>query len=272
MQKLWRLARGFGGLAVVVALMMAVTFLPPDTSLDEVRAKRALSACVPTYYPPLVTGDPERPGIDIEILRGVADHIGVDLLLSRSDAMGRDFNPRNWAINRARCQVLAGGVVDTALTRSFLDTGPPYVETGWALISPGPPGEIAGEDIGALTLVSGLDRIGLSSYLRSKDVAVRVLRNETAFVENIASGAVDGGVTEALLAAWLATKNDWQVSWLPDGLARPRLVLGLWKGDVTLKREVVAAFRKMEKDGALADILGRYGVATLLKDRDVLGF
>ena len=35
------------------------------------------------------------------------------LVLSENRAMGRDFNPRNWGLNRAQCQVIAGGVVDS---------------------------------------------------------------------------------------------------------------------------------------------------------------
>jgi polar amino acid transport system substrate-binding protein/cystine transport system substrate-binding protein/membrane-bound lytic murein transglycosylase F len=257
------LVRDIGGIVVVIGLMLLVTFLPPDTSLSEVEANDAIRACVPTTYPPLVNDNPDRPGIDIEILRAVADYIGVKLLLSPNDAMGRDFNPRNWAINRGKCQVLAGGVVDSTLTRSFLDTGPPYAETGWAIVAPAPLEDVEGLTIGALTLISGLDRIGLSSYLRRRDVTVRVVRNSQALVDGIAGGELDGGVTEALLAGGLAADNDWWVAYLPDELARYNLVFGLWKGDLTLKRKIVQAFRQLEADGTLLAILARYGVAPM---------
>lgn len=260
MHSLRRLARDLGGIVVVLGLMLLINFLPPDTSLSEVEANDAIRACVPTIYPPLVTGDPDRPGIDIEILRAVADHLGVDLLLSSSDAMGKDFNPRNWAINRAKCQVLAGGVVDSALTRSFLDTGPPYAETGWAIVAPAPLGEIDGLTLGALVVISGLDRIGLSSYFQRHDVTPRIMRNAQSLVDGIASGELDGGVTELLLAGGLAAENDWWVAALPNELSRYKLVFGLWKGDLTLKREIVEAFRLLEANGTLATILGRYGV------------
>ncbi len=263
MLTLRRLARDLGGLAVVIVLMLLVTFLPPDTSLGEVEAKRAIRACVPVTYPPLITGDPDRPGIDIEILRAVADDIGVALLLSPSEAMGRDFNPRNWAINRGKCELLAGGVVDSTLTRSFLDTGPPYAETGWAIVAPAPLDEIDGLTLGALTLVSGLDRIGLASYLRRKNVTVRVVRSGQELADGIAGGVLDGGVTEALLAGGLAAENGWWVAPMPDELARYNLVIGLWKGDLTLKRRIVRAFRQFESDGTLAAILARYGAAPL---------
>jgi polar amino acid transport system substrate-binding protein/cystine transport system substrate-binding protein/membrane-bound lytic murein transglycosylase F len=263
MLTLRQVARDLGGIVVVVGLMLLVTLLPPDTSLSEVEASNAISACVPTSYPPLVTGDADRPGIDIEILRAVADAIGVQLLLSPNDAMGRDFNPRNWAINRGNCQVLAGGVVDSTLTRSFLDTGPPYAETGWAIVAPAPLEDIRGRAVGALTLVSGLDRIGLAGYLRRQDVTVRVVRNTQELVDGIVGGAFDAGTTEALLAGQLAAENGWWVASLPDELARYNLVFGLWKGDLTLKRKIVQAFRQLEADGTLLAILARYGAAPM---------
>jgi ABC-type amino acid transport substrate-binding protein len=248
---------------LAVVLILLVNFLPPDTSLREVEANDAFRACVPTTYPPLVTGDPDRPGIDIEILQAVADDIGVDLLISPNDAMGRDFNPRNWAINRGKCQILAGGVVDSPLTRSFLDTGPPYATTGWALIAPTPLGDIEGLTIGVLTAISGLDRIGLSSYLRGQNVSVRILRSGKDLIDGISSGALDGGITEALLAQSLAAGSEWSVAFLPEDLARYNLVFGLWKGDLTLKRKIVEAFGRLQSDGTLPAILERYGAAPL---------
>jgi polar amino acid transport system substrate-binding protein len=257
------LRRDFGGLAVVIALMLLVTLLPPDTSLREVEKTNSIRACVPTSYPPLVTGDPDRPGIDIEILHAIAGQMGLTLHLSPNDAMGRDFNPRNWAINRAKCQILAGGVVDSRLTRSFLDTGPPYARTGWALVAPAPLEAVDGKTIGVLTLVSGLDRIGLASYLRRHDVTVRVVRTDQALVEGIASGAFDAGITEALLASGLAAENDLWAASMAAELERYNLVFGLWKGDLTLKRGIVEAFRQIGTDGTLEKILTRYGIAPL---------
>lgn len=259
MDRLRRLARDLGGIAAVLLLFALVTRLPPDTSLAEMRATGALRACVPRDYPPLVTGDPARPGIDIEILQALADRLGVELLLSPNDAMGRDFNPRHWAINRARCQVIAGGVVASPLTRSFLDTGPAYARTGWALLAPAPLAGIEGLRLGALTLVSGLDRIGLASYLRARHVTVEIERDAPQLVAGIAEGGLDGGVTEALLAGALAAQRGWWTVLLPEELPRYDLVLGLWKGDLTLKRAVVAGIEGMERDGTLAAIRARYG-------------
>ena len=250
----------WGPLALVILLMVLVGRLPPDTALSEIRKLGALKVCVPTSYPPLVTGDPDLPGIDVEILRAVAVEIGVALLLSPSDAMGRDFNPGNWGITRANCQVLAGGVVDTVLTRSFLDTGPAYAQTGWAVVAPAALDDISGLTLGALTNISGLDRISLASFLRDRGVTVRIVRNPQELVDGISNGVLDGGISEALLAGGLASDNGWWTDPMPDELARYNLVFGLWKGDLTLKREITRVLDQFETDGTLDAILARYGV------------
>src|SRR5260221_1035652 len=118
---------------LIFGLLAAVNLLPPDTSLSEVRAAGALRACLPSAYPPLVTGDPAAPGIDVELLRGLARNMDLRLVVSANAAMGRDFNPRNWHITRAQCDVLAGGVVAPPPTRPVLGTGPPPVGGGWGL-------------------------------------------------------------------------------------------------------------------------------------------
>jgi ABC-type amino acid transport substrate-binding protein len=104
----WRMV---GSYVLIFGLLAAVNLLPPDTSLSEVRAAGVLRACLPAAYPPLVTGDPAAPGIDVELLRELAKNMDLRLVVSTNAAMGRDFNPRNWHITRAQCDVLAGGVV-----------------------------------------------------------------------------------------------------------------------------------------------------------------
>lgn len=250
-------------LGLVLALLVSVSLLPPDTSLREVQRAGALRACVPPAYPPLVTGDPDMPGIDIELLQAVAKRMGATLVLNENRAMGRDFNPRNWGLNRAQCQVIAGGVVDSDQTRSFLETGPPYAQTGWAIVSPAPIGSLGGKRFGALALISGLDRVGLAGLLRAEGATARVFTTPEALVTGIADGSLDAGVTEALLASRLASENGWTVAWAPAQLARHNIVFGLWKGDVTLKRVIDRAFADMAADGTIGHIMDRYGVTPI---------
>ena len=54
--------------AILAAFFALFWVLPPDTSLAQVRRSGVLRACVPDLRPPLVTADPERPGIEVDLL------------------------------------------------------------------------------------------------------------------------------------------------------------------------------------------------------------
>jgi polar amino acid transport system substrate-binding protein/cystine transport system substrate-binding protein/membrane-bound lytic murein transglycosylase F len=255
--------------AGVFGLLGAVYLLPPDTALRNVRAAGVLRACMPPAYPPLVTGDPAAPGIDVELLRHIARDIGVRLAIVANPAMSRDFNPRAWRITRAQCEVLAGGVVGSATTRSFIDTTPPYAATGWALLSPRAGATVQGRRVGVLVASSGLDRVALSTYLRAAKARVTVTADSDELVQGLVNDRFDVAVTDRLLAGELATPHGWTVQWLPGELVRYPVVLGLWKGDLTLKRAISASLGRMQRDGALAAIIRRYTAAGSAESGDV---
>lgn len=242
----------------VLGLLGGVYLLEPDTSLDEMRKSGILRACLPSSYPPLVTGVVERPGIDVELLQAIAKDLGVRLAITSNPQMGQDFNPRNWRITRAQCQVLGGGVTESPLTRSFLDTVAAHAQTGWAIISKGEAPSLAGKKVAVLAGISGLDRLALSGELRGSGVSATVAPTPAAFVQRIASGEVDAGITERLMGERLAAENGWRIGWAPGNLPQYRIVLGVWKGDLTLKRAISDAYRRLEKSGEKDRILGRY--------------
>lgn len=247
----------------IFGLLIAVNFLPPDTSLDQVQSSGVLRACVPNQYPPLVVPNSDTPGIDVEILQAVADDLGVRLDLNTNSAMGRDFNPRNWRVTRAQCAVLAGGVVASQTTRSFLETAPPHLETGWAIVVPDTLGTLDGRTVGFFAGISGLDRISLSRFLRDQGTEVTTVNSSSELVAGLQTGRFDAGVTEALMARQIAGDNEWDVQWLPEELGRYPVVLGLWKGDLTFKRAVVSSLRSLRRAGRIDAIFDHYGIAPI---------
>lgn len=247
-------------LAVVIALLFAVSFLPPDTSLSDRRRAGVLKLCVPPSYPPLVTGDPARPGFDVELVSAIADRLGLKLLVNTVPAIGSDFNPRNWALTRGQCDVIAGGVADTMQTRSFLETIPTPAETGWVGIS------ITGRlpeagSVAVLPGTSGLDRLQLSGWLREQSLRVVPTRDPQQFADALASGRAAAGITERFIAATLTLPADRALFWLPgERFPRYRMALGLWKGDQTLKGAIVTALGVLDASGATAALALRYGL------------
>lgn len=256
----------FVPLAACFALLFAVSFLPPDTSRAEVEDLGRLSVCMPTQYPPLVTGNPEAPGFEVELVSEIADRLGWRLNVVSNSAMGRDFNPRNWRINRAQCQMLAGGIALNDTTRSFLETSNPHLITGWALV--GPPGttiETVESPVGFMAGLTGLDRIGLGQYLRQLDLTASIVNDAPALRAGLEAGEFSAGITEGLLAAQTFADTEFEVTLLGEPLERFPLGMGFWKGDITLKRAVEGALADIWADGTLAAIAERYNL-----DADVL--
>lgn len=252
---------------LVAALLFGVTFLPPDTTLAQVRESGVLRVCVPDSFPPLVTGNVERPGIDLELLAEAARALDVRLLTVTNTAMGRDFNPRNWRVTRAQCLVLAGGIVDTEVTRSFLVVTPPHLETGWAGVASDPAqATLEGAQVGFFAGLTGLDRLTLSSWLRARGAQVTVLSDERDAREGLVSGRFDVVVSEGLSARRIADDVGAKAVWLPVGEGPVPVAFGLWKGDLTLERALERALRRLERDGFVADLVERYALAPIADD------
>ncbi len=249
--------------AAVAALFGAVYLLPSDTSLAEVKRAGVLRVCVPTFYPPLVTGRPEEPGFDVEFVQAVAKRLDVGVVVNPNAAMGRDFNPRNWNVTRAQCQMLAGGVVVSDLTRSFLDTTPPHLQTGWALAAAKIPTSLEGVKVGFYAGLVGLDRIALSRFLRVQKASIEIIASAEALADGLRSGRIDAGVSEALMARQIAGTLGLQVAWLPESLGRYPVSFGLWKGDLTLKRRLVDVIADLDRGGLTRELARRYRIAPI---------
>lgn len=259
-----RRRRDLAAIGFVALLLWGVTFLPPDTTLADVRRSGVLRACVPRAFPPLVQDDPERPGIDVELLERIADGLGVRLLTVTNDAMGRDFNPRNWRVTRAQCLVLAGGIVDTTLTRGFLVVTPPHLETGWAAVIHGDePASLEGVTVGFFAGLTGLDRLALSRWLRERGADIELLTDADAARDALTSERYDIVVSEALSARRLAEATDSTVVLLPVGSGPVPIALGLWKGDLTLERAIVHEIRGLQRRGAIDELVDRYALAPI---------
>jgi ABC-type amino acid transport substrate-binding protein len=247
----------------IAALFGLVYLLPPDTSLAEMLKSGRLRICVPALFPPLVTGIQKAPGFDIEFAQAIADRLGVRLVVNSNPAMGRDFNPRNWNVTRSQCQVLAGGVIASDLTRSFLDTTPPYLETGWALVAAGIPDGIRNKKVGFYAGLAGLDRIALSRFLQSQRARIEIVPSAEALADALRTGRLDAGVTEALTARQIAGTIEAQVAWLPVSLGRYPVAMGLWKGDLTLKRRMTGIIEDLDSEGFPRELAGRYKIAPI---------
>lgn len=253
--------REWSWVLLLLALLVGANFLPPDTSLREVRRTQTLTVCVPDLLSPLVTQDPNRPGIDIELLQAVAQEMNLRLNVNRISAMGRDLNPRNWRITRAQCQVVAGGIIDAPSTRGFLAVTPSYARSSWALVVPADLPNLKGLQVAVYPGLASLDRVLLGRFLREQGAVAQVVASGEELRQGLATGRYRAGIAEGFVARETAAFIGWSAQSLP--LGEFSLVFGLWKGDLTLKRALVQALRKVEQSGGFAKALNQYRLASL---------
>lgn len=258
--KRWRV--GLVNLGVIVALLVAVSYLPPDTSLRDVQRTGTLKVCVPPSFPPLVTGDASQPGFDLELVGQIAQRLDLKLSINVQPLMGQDFNPRNWILTRAQCDLIAGGLADTVQNRGFLQMLATDVETGWVAISRDGVMPPSGSSVAVFAQSSGLGRVTLSSWLRAKGLRAVRAASAQAAMDAVANGSAAIGISERFALARLdpeavGLRRDWLTD---DGFAHNKMALGLWKGEQTLWRAVVGAVDALREGGELQQLRVRYGL------------
>ncbi len=255
----WRRWQTVGlNLVGAAALLFALAFLPPDNSLAEVQKSGVLRVCVPDAMPPLVTNDPARPGYDIEMLQLIAEDLGVRLAINRNAAIGADFNPRNWRVTRAQCQVIAGGVVSNDSTKGFLELLPSGHQTGWAIIRPKDRLSQEGGSVAVYPGPTGLDRLALSRYLRSQKFRILPVSSVSQLAQALEDGTSDLAVSDRQTLAALDFPNA-SIEWVSETeLGVFDLAFGLWKGDATLLRAIRTSQQNMVETGVAESLAARY--------------
>lgn len=250
-------------LAIIGGLFGGVYLLPPDSSYSEVERTGRLNVCMPTLYPPLVTADPAAPGFDVELLGLIAQQLSLRINVVPNAGMATDFNPRSWRVTRAQCQVLAGGIALTRPVLSYLDATAPYLSTGWAVLSATPLDSLEGKSVAFYAGLTGLDRVALSRSLRAAGIRPKIVNTAQELEAGIAAGTFDAGFSEALTARQLAGANGWTVAWAPDNEERYSIGIGLWKGDLTLKRKLSGALDRLQQDGTVDALKAKYDIADI---------
>lgn len=260
-ETLGRTIRDLIPLGLCFLLMIAVSFLPPDTSMEEVDRLGRINVCMPADYPPLVTGNAEEPGFEVELVREIANRAGWRLGVVSNASMGRDFNPRSWRLTRAQCQMMAGGIALTATTRSFMDTAEGHLQTGWMSVSAQEAVQLqATTKVGFFAGLTGLDRIGLGQYLRGLGVQTSIVPSTAAMRQGLEDGTFDVVVSEALIAASTFPEDEWTLDWMPEPLERFELGFGFWRGDMTLQRRVSGILGDLQREGFVDQLAERYGI------------
>ena len=244
--RMLRVVRDYGVVLLLLALFIGVTLLPPDTSLQQVKQRGVLTACVPP------AGGTETT-FERALLAAISERMGLRFAVYEVPAMATNFDLRNWGVNRAQCVVLAAGLTDTPWTRAFNDVSPPYGESGLVALTGGEHETITGLKVSVPANLQDVDRLALSRFLRQEKAAVRLANSADAALSLLRSGEVDAAIVPSQEATTSESRWTAAIS-LPPPLDANPLVFGLWKGDLTFKRAFADALQSLKADGSIGEI------------------
>jgi len=122
---------------------------------------------------------------------------------------------------------------------------------------------LEGVKVGFYAGLAGLDRIALSRFLQAQKARIEIVASAEALTDGLRSGRLDAGLSEALMARQIAGTLGVQVAWLPESLGRYPVAFGLWKGDLTLKRRLVAVIDDLEGEGLTRELAQRYRIVPI---------
>lgn len=217
-------------IALIAAALAGLSFLPPDTSLADRQRQGVLRFCVGDAASPLVhDGGPE-----LSLMQDAAKAMGLRLQLQEVPSIGRSFNPRDWQVGRGQCDVLGGGLADSATNRDFMTLIANGQRLGLVRVGQGDL-PAPGDRIGVMVGSAGFDRIKLSSWLRAQDLRPVPLATPQKLAEWLHGGG------QAIVSTLQPLPVGLPVHDLPpEAQASTNLAFGLWRGDLTLTR----AFRR----------------------------
>ncbi len=239
----WRPSGSTVFIVLGVLAYLGLRQLPPDNSLERVRQADTLRVCVPSDFPPYLTGtdSPEVGGSEARLLGTLSRSIGVPIQWNLQPAWGTSPDPVDWGIRPESCDLLAGGIVVGDETQGMLQLLP-YAQTHWALLSHAtPPKHLA-----VFSGHWGLHPDDALDWADAQKLDFLAYDDLGSTLAALKSGERDSVLTLRPEADWLAAQlGGAQVRDL-TGLPAPTLALGMWKNNITLKR---ALLRELSRNG-----------------------
>ena len=241
-----------------IALAAFVTASASARTLAEVRARGAISLCANPDALPYASNRSELPGFQIEIARGLAAALGVNLEI-------------DWIVPRMRaglvdCDMLLDTIVDPALSRGPIKVSHAYQRSGVALaLAPSQdairrfadlvPGQRVGVMVNSLA----------SKLLNQRGLYTVPYAFESDMIADLAKGDLDAAATSpATIAYYIKAHPGSRLRYVHAYDGEPELAwsvaVGLRRTDEAMIDAINAALDRMIESGALAELYAKYGV------------
>lgn len=218
---------------------------------------------------PYSSAKDDRPGLDVELARALAEELHLKLRLEWIDVQ------RETAVGellQGQCDLIFGEAVDEnavaddeALAGKILHSRP-YYGTGYLLVQrkKGPHAKSLEDLKGAKSNRLGTEAGSVADYsLRRRGFLRRLYRNQLATLKALNDGDIDFAYLWANVGWTLHASPDFALEIVPNYALMDQwnIAVAMRWGDVELKEHVDAALAKLMADGAVRRALARYHVS-----------
>lgn len=263
--------RAWAALPAACFLVPAVSAAVPAGTLDDMRRAGRFEICAAPDALPFSIREPGPPGFQLELGEQIARGLGLDFKVTW-------IKSKEYA-GRTGCDAFmsAASLPEDAAERAEAATSPParrfprlltrpYLPVRFVLVAPASRGDIRGLDdlrTGHVAVPSG----SLAHYvLNGRGIPVWVrFTTDAEILEAVAAGEADAGVVSLPGLGWYHEHTgNREIDAVKGVVVDPSLDyeagIALRRSDLATVRAVEAVLDRLEADGSLARILGRYGL------------
>jgi polar amino acid transport system substrate-binding protein len=241
---------------------------PSANTWQRVRQRGELVASADPANLPYSSAKPDRPGIDVELARALAERLHVKLRIDWLDIQHETAVGR---LLEHQCELVVGeaiatnAVVDDQELAGKVLYSRPYYGTGYLLVQRknGPHVQSLSDLKGSKSERLGAEAGSLADYsLRQRGYLRRLYRNQLAVLKALSDGGIDHAYLWANAGWTLHVSPELNAEVVANYVPEDRwnIAVAMSTGDDELKKHVDAALDSLIADGTVERVLGRYHV------------
>ena len=254
--------------ALLMIFVLAVTAAPAqgsgesgtDSSLEAVLEKGTFILGLDDSFPPMGFRDEsgEIVGFDIDVAKGVAERLGVELV-----AQPIDWNAKEQELATGNIDCIWNGFTVTPERERVMIFSAPYVRNAQVVVVRGDSpvnalDDLAGGSVGVQAGSSAQSAIDdTPGFKESIKEIIEFKENLTALMD-LEIGGVDAVVMDLLVANDNINRSGKDFRILDQTLTEEEYAIGFRKGDVALRDAVDQELLAMAEDGTLAEIAEKW--------------
>lgn len=226
---------------------------------DKAEKEKVYKVGIDTTYPPFEfqKGD-EYKGIDVDLIRAIAENQGFEIKL---EAM--DFSGIIPALQAEQLDIAIAGMSITEDRKKTVDFSDPYFESGLSLVVKKDNSEITSlEDLKGKTVAVKKGTTGANFAVKNKDkygYEIVQVNDSTSMFQEVANGTADALLEDYPVIAYAIKKSDLMLNIVGDRLNGDNYGIAVLKGENDeLLKKINDGLAALKESGKYDEIISTY--------------